>query len=232
MKRKYSKWSLNGLLIKYNLKMYDYRPTVLYVSILSALFSFPQMYNFTNFAMSLNELEPGMEAVLAPTDCRFRPDIRAMENGNMSKYWSLSLLFLCLMVVYFVAVPHCCLRLNQTCCPLLDGCCHWSHDFILRLQVRPVRRRRDWRRSREQPERSEPGLMRSGPQGGLTCNSMRAQMVHTDSCDSWRGPEMLDVPALTWSKSDSKIGQKPDVDSSFHRKLEAWIWNRCKFCWF
>ncbi|AWP09357.1 Oxysterol-binding protein isoform 2 [Scophthalmus maximus] len=43
------------------------------------------MYNFTNFAMSLNELEPGMEAVLASTDCRFRPDIRAMENGNMDE---------------------------------------------------------------------------------------------------------------------------------------------------
>lgn len=43
------------------------------------------MYNFTNFAMSLNELEPGMEAMLAPTDCRFRPDIRAMENGNMDE---------------------------------------------------------------------------------------------------------------------------------------------------
>uniref|UniRef100_A0A3B3Z7F4 Oxysterol-binding protein n=1 Tax=Periophthalmus magnuspinnatus TaxID=409849 RepID=A0A3B3Z7F4_9GOBI len=42
------------------------------------------MYNFTNFAMALNELEPGMEAILAPTDCRFRPDIRAMENGNMA----------------------------------------------------------------------------------------------------------------------------------------------------
>ena len=41
------------------------------------------MYNFTNFAMSLNELDPGMEALLSPTDCRFRPDIRAMENGNM-----------------------------------------------------------------------------------------------------------------------------------------------------
>uniref|UniRef100_A0A8C9SR25 Oxysterol-binding protein n=1 Tax=Scleropages formosus TaxID=113540 RepID=A0A8C9SR25_SCLFO len=42
-----------------------------------------QMYNFTSFAITLNELEPGMEAILAPTDCRFRPDIRAMENGNM-----------------------------------------------------------------------------------------------------------------------------------------------------
>ncbi|XP_062282737.1 oxysterol-binding protein-related protein 2-like [Scomber scombrus] len=43
------------------------------------------MYNFTNFAMFLNELEPGMEASLASTDCRFRPDIRAMENGNMDE---------------------------------------------------------------------------------------------------------------------------------------------------
>lgn len=83
--RKSSRWSLNELLIKYNLRMCDSRPTDQHVSVPSALFSFPQMYNFTNFAMSLNELEPGMEAVLAPTDCRFRPDIRAMENGNMSK---------------------------------------------------------------------------------------------------------------------------------------------------
>ncbi|MED6239485.1 Oxysterol-binding protein- protein 1 [Ataeniobius toweri] len=43
------------------------------------------MYNFTNFAVALNELEPGMEAVLAPTDSRFRPDIRAMENGNIDE---------------------------------------------------------------------------------------------------------------------------------------------------
>ncbi|XP_068191542.1 oxysterol-binding protein-related protein 2-like [Antennarius striatus] len=43
------------------------------------------MYNFTHFAMSLNELEPGMEAILASTDCRFRPDIRAMESGNMDE---------------------------------------------------------------------------------------------------------------------------------------------------
>ncbi|XP_060679894.1 oxysterol-binding protein-related protein 1 isoform X1 [Hemiscyllium ocellatum] len=42
-----------------------------------------QMYNFTNFAMSLNELDKEMESVLAPTDCRFRPDIKAMENGDI-----------------------------------------------------------------------------------------------------------------------------------------------------
>jgi len=45
-----------------------------------------KMYNFTSFAVSLNELEKGMEAILAPTDCRLRPDIRNMENGNMGMY--------------------------------------------------------------------------------------------------------------------------------------------------
>uniref|UniRef100_A0A3B3VAT6 Oxysterol binding protein-like 2a n=1 Tax=Poecilia latipinna TaxID=48699 RepID=A0A3B3VAT6_9TELE len=42
-----------------------------------------QMYNFTSFAVTLNELEPGMERLLPPTDCRLRPDIRAMEHGDM-----------------------------------------------------------------------------------------------------------------------------------------------------
>lgn len=42
-----------------------------------------QMYNFTSFAVSLNELESSMEKTLAPTDCRLRPDIRGMENGDM-----------------------------------------------------------------------------------------------------------------------------------------------------
>ncbi|XP_061760015.1 oxysterol-binding protein-related protein 2-like [Nerophis ophidion] len=44
-----------------------------------------KMYNFTSFAVTLNELEPGMEQLLAPTDCRQRPDIRAMENGEIDK---------------------------------------------------------------------------------------------------------------------------------------------------
>nr|XP_033769945.1 oxysterol-binding protein-related protein 2 isoform X1 [Geotrypetes seraphini]XP_033769946.1 oxysterol-binding protein-related protein 2 isoform X1 [Geotrypetes seraphini]XP_033769948.1 oxysterol-binding protein-related protein 2 isoform X1 [Geotrypetes seraphini]XP_033769949.1 oxysterol-binding protein-related protein 2 isoform X1 [Geotrypetes seraphini]XP_033769950.1 oxysterol-binding protein-related protein 2 isoform X1 [Geotrypetes seraphini] len=42
-----------------------------------------QMYNFTSFAVSLNELDKDLEKILAPTDCRLRPDIRSMENGNM-----------------------------------------------------------------------------------------------------------------------------------------------------
>lgn len=39
-------------------------------------------YNFTQFAMELNELTPGLEKKLCPTDSRLRPDQRAMELGN------------------------------------------------------------------------------------------------------------------------------------------------------
>ncbi|XP_060099880.1 oxysterol-binding protein-related protein 1 isoform X2 [Heteronotia binoei] len=42
-----------------------------------------QMYNFTTFAMALNELDKEMESVIPKTDCRLRPDIRAMENGEI-----------------------------------------------------------------------------------------------------------------------------------------------------
>lgn len=33
--------------------------------------------------MSLNELEQGMNKILCPTDSRFRPDIRKLEQGNI-----------------------------------------------------------------------------------------------------------------------------------------------------
>ncbi|XP_071343033.1 oxysterol-binding protein-related protein 1 isoform X2 [Trachinotus anak] len=42
-----------------------------------------QMYSFTSFAMQLNELHKEMEGVIPQTDCRLRPDIRAMENGDI-----------------------------------------------------------------------------------------------------------------------------------------------------
>jgi hypothetical protein len=45
----------------------------------------PQMYNFTNFTLQLNYLRPGQEHVLPPTDSRFRPDQRALENGELDK---------------------------------------------------------------------------------------------------------------------------------------------------
>nr|XP_055074784.1 oxysterol-binding protein-related protein 1 isoform X2 [Misgurnus anguillicaudatus] len=42
-----------------------------------------QMYNFTTFAMQLNELDKEIEDVIPKTDSRLRPDIRAMENGDI-----------------------------------------------------------------------------------------------------------------------------------------------------
>nr|XP_057929022.1 oxysterol-binding protein-related protein 1 isoform X3 [Doryrhamphus excisus] len=42
-----------------------------------------QMYSFTSFAMQLNELHTDMESVIPHTDSRRRPDIRAMENGDI-----------------------------------------------------------------------------------------------------------------------------------------------------
>jgi len=38
-------------------------------------------YNFSSFTMKLNEA--GLGAALAPTDCRNRPDIRALEDGDL-----------------------------------------------------------------------------------------------------------------------------------------------------
>ncbi|XP_054458839.1 oxysterol-binding protein-related protein 1 isoform X3 [Anoplopoma fimbria] len=42
-----------------------------------------EMYSFTSFAMQLNELRKEMEGAIPQTDCRLRPDIRAMENGDI-----------------------------------------------------------------------------------------------------------------------------------------------------
>ncbi|KAG6419815.1 hypothetical protein SASPL_116327 [Salvia splendens] len=43
---------------------------------------FPTRYNLTRFAITLNELVPGMEEKLPPTDSRLRPDQRCLENGE------------------------------------------------------------------------------------------------------------------------------------------------------
>ncbi len=40
-------------------------------------------FNFSHFTMGLNELLPGLESRLCPTDSRLRPDIRALENGQL-----------------------------------------------------------------------------------------------------------------------------------------------------
>ena len=49
------------------------------------------MYNMTQFAMTLNEKEvKGYD--LPPTDSRLRPDIRALENGEIGEWGSVGLL--------------------------------------------------------------------------------------------------------------------------------------------
>ncbi|KAI9106868.1 hypothetical protein K1719_022396 [Acacia pycnantha] len=43
---------------------------------------FQTRYNFTRFAITLNELTPGLKEKLPPTDSRLRPDQRYLENGE------------------------------------------------------------------------------------------------------------------------------------------------------
>ncbi|XP_045814238.1 oxysterol-binding protein-related protein 1C-like isoform X1 [Trifolium pratense] len=46
---------------------------------------FPTRYNLTRFAITLNELTPGLKEKLPPTDSRLRPDQRYLENGEFEK---------------------------------------------------------------------------------------------------------------------------------------------------
>ncbi|CAF0824234.1 unnamed protein product [Didymodactylos carnosus] len=43
----------------------------------------PQYYNFSLFTMALNELTDEVKRLCPPTDCRFRPDMRKMEDGDI-----------------------------------------------------------------------------------------------------------------------------------------------------
>ncbi|KAI0651676.1 Oxysterol-binding protein-domain-containing protein [Trametes meyenii] len=42
-----------------------------------------QYYGFTTFGITLNEVTPDLEGKLPPTDSRYRPDVRALENGDL-----------------------------------------------------------------------------------------------------------------------------------------------------
>ncbi|KAL6909430.1 hypothetical protein ACP4OV_001711 [Aristida adscensionis] len=46
---------------------------------------FPTRYNLTRFAITLNELTPGLKEKLPPTDSRLRPDQRCLENGEYER---------------------------------------------------------------------------------------------------------------------------------------------------
>ena len=41
-------------------------------------------YGFSRFAIELNDLEPSLIPQLPPTDSRFRPDQRLLEEGNVA----------------------------------------------------------------------------------------------------------------------------------------------------
>ncbi|CAL1696578.1 unnamed protein product [Somion occarium] len=43
----------------------------------------PEYYGFTSFGITLNDITPDLEGKLPPTDSRFRPDVRALEEGNL-----------------------------------------------------------------------------------------------------------------------------------------------------
>lgn len=45
----------------------------------------PTRYNLTGWAIKLNEITPGLDHKLAPTDCRLRPDQHYMETGDFDK---------------------------------------------------------------------------------------------------------------------------------------------------
>lgn len=44
-----------------------------------------EYYGFTAFGITLNEITSDLEGRLPPTDSRFRPDVRALEEGNVDE---------------------------------------------------------------------------------------------------------------------------------------------------
>lgn len=44
-----------------------------------------EYYGFTSFGITLNELTSDIVGKLPPTDSRFRPDVRALENGDLEE---------------------------------------------------------------------------------------------------------------------------------------------------
>ncbi|XP_036183758.1 oxysterol-binding protein-related protein 3 isoform X6 [Myotis myotis] len=46
---------------------------------------YEQYYGFTQFALELNEIDSSLKTLLPPTDTRFRPDQRFLEEGNVEE---------------------------------------------------------------------------------------------------------------------------------------------------
>ncbi|KAK3038448.1 hypothetical protein RJ639_029746 [Escallonia herrerae] len=88
-------------------------------------------YNMTSFAITLNELTPGLQEKLPPTDSRLRPDQRHLENGEYDKANAEKLrletrqrmvLFIASACMSIICVysP----KLNGIVAPILGCCCH------------------------------------------------------------------------------------------------------------
>ena len=45
----------------------------------------PDLYGFTGFGITLNEITPDLEGRLPPTDSRCRTDVRALEEGDIDR---------------------------------------------------------------------------------------------------------------------------------------------------
>ena len=52
------------------------------MAVRSGLVAVRRRYNLSAWAIKLNEITPGLEQKLAPTDCRLRPDQHATEAGD------------------------------------------------------------------------------------------------------------------------------------------------------
>lgn len=101
----------------------------------------PTRYNLTSWAIKLNEITPGLEEKLAPTDCRLRPDQAFLERGMHDEVWHGGL------VVHPCAHTRAGWNSVHRCTP-----CKHVHRMLtthpeLCNSHRPTRKSSDWRKS-------------------------------------------------------------------------------------
>ena len=87
-----------------------------------------QYYNFTTFAMTLNELvnNPPLADNLPPTDCRLRPDMRLMEEGDIGEWYRSNRVY----TAQHAAPSECCVIYYKS---LLQNSLHIVHAYFTSL---------------------------------------------------------------------------------------------------
>ena len=168
------------------------------------------MYNFTSFALTLNEMEPGMEGLLAPTDCRLRPDLKAMEDGDLGKNTHTQ----CVTLNYILIQ----LRRHRNACTTMGSIVSFNSSVFIFpffcLQMEQWLKRSGLKTSREPPARSAPKRKKSGPPG-LFCRGSR-YIPHKESVDY----HVTQEGASEWV-SDSWVSIRSLI--SICRKWEVYI---------